>query len=432
MGKINPPSIPRPMVTFNLKPTFTSSGITLTPSIEEIHRKALASLTNSEEEKTEKPFILPNENFESVDFSSMGVIHEDTTVVPSFIEGEKYSLQGVSCEGFSMPNKTYKLIGVVNNFHGVDVDYVIMKQIDGKKDQIFTFSKNDCNHLGIEYQDGLQPFPKTMPWKHVKEKIEFNKDDLSTTPRSEIDNTIRYILLKLNGFKDYSDGYILSPSGKLVTESSFKKSLIVINNEPIVFDGHFKIKEKTKLNARLVYPQGLTYNHGNFISKDDSIYLLITLITKAPYSSTFDRCFGVEPKYLQNIKPQDLFTIAWDEFACFTIEEYNKFKEESKKKALERVKKAEALRLKKLAEEREKKEAFKRLSNRSWDIPLIPQFNFKAANAATVSIYTDAMTKYFKELDDSLNMIGNALNDCGYTKRRPSHIHETYLNLLNE
>ena len=279
-----------------------------------IHKRAIASLSGTEEaQKVENIFVLPKENFEAVDFTSMGVVNEDATMLPKFIEGEKYALQGVACDGFEMPSKTYELVGMVDNFHGVEVDYVIMKQLDGKKEQIFSFSKNDCALLGIEYQEGLQPFPRNMPWKRVKEKIEFNKDDLSTTPRSEVDNTVRWILLKLNGFKDYSDGYVLSPSGKLIKEELFEKSLRIINNEPIVYGNGYTIKDKTRLNAKLVFPKGMIFNHGNFISQNDEVYVLIKLKVKGDTKNSIDYGFGIEPKYLENIKPQDLFTIEWNE-----------------------------------------------------------------------------------------------------------------------
>ena len=404
---------------------------------DKIHRNAIASLTDKPNEKVEKLFILPNDNFEAVDFTSMGVVNENANMLPKFIEGERYSLQGVACDGFTMPNKTYELIGVVDNFHGVNVDYVIMKQIDGDKGQIYSFSKNDCAHLGIEYQDGLQPFPKNMHWKRVKEKIEFNKDDLSTTPRSEVDNSIRHVLLRIDGFKDYSDGYVLSPSGKLIKEDTFEKSLRIINNEPIVYGNGFVVKDKTKLNAKIAYPNGLLYNHANFISQDDTVYVLITLKQTVTTSKQKKLCiddgFGIEPRYLTNIDPHNLFTIAWDEFGCLTVQEYEEAKEKAKKKALEKAKKLEEERKKRIEEEESRKkeenkrrieavERMKKTRIKTPSFPMMPSLSFKTDNIATVDMFANSMSRYFGELDKTLETLSNDLENMFPTYgNRPTH-----------
>ena len=387
--------------------------------LDKIHENAIASLTNDtnyKKEKLEKLFILPSENFEAVDFTSMGVINEDSTMLPKFIEGEKYSLQGTSCDGFKMPNKIYELIGVVDEFCGVNVDYVIMKQIEGERSQIYSLSKNDCAYLGIEYQDGLQPFPKNMHWERIKEKVEFINDDLSTTPRSEVDNTIRYILLKLNGFKDYSDGYILSPSGKLIKEEKFEKSLRIINNEPIVYGNGYAVKDKTRLNTKIVYPQGLLYNHANFISQDDTIYVLITLkvgihANDRKYSSSIDYSFGIEPRYLSNIKPQELFTIKWDELGCLTINEYEAIKEKERQKELEKIKKIEEEKKKKIEiEEKNKIASLKRAKINVPEFPSAPIFRYKTDNIDdSINLYATRMSNYFTSLNEALDILSNSI-----------------------
>ena len=430
---------PIEMITYNTSLTSIVNDISnaIAKSASDIHRNAIASIsggTSDVKKKVENLYVLPNENYEVVDFSKMGVIEENTNILPQFIEGEKYSLQGVACDGFEMPTKTYELVGMVDDFHGVNVDYVIMKQLSGERGQVYTFSKNDCAQLGIEYQEGLQPFPKNMHWKRVKEKIEFNPKDLSTTPRSEIDNSIRYVLLKLNGFKDYSDGYVLSPSGKLIKEEQFEKSLRVINNEPIVYGNGFIIGDKTKLNAQIAYPNGLLYTHANFISQDDTVYILLTFkhtLSKNTYNkrvefekyikNCVDDGFGIEPQYLSNIDPHALFTVAWDELGALTIEEYNEAKEKAKKKALERAKREEEARKKSIEEEEirakeaEKRriaavERMKKSMATMGSFPTAPRLSFKTENVATMDMYTTSMSRYFGELDKTLNALGKDLD----------------------
>ena len=115
-----------------------------------------------DEEKIEKLFTQPKELFEAVDFSEFDIVEVSEPHTPKFIEGENYALQGVACDGFEMETKIYKLIKVVDDFYGTNINSVIVKQIAGEQGIIFTLSKNDCEYHGIEYEKGLQLFPKTL------------------------------------------------------------------------------------------------------------------------------------------------------------------------------------------------------------------------------------------------------------------------------
>ena len=331
-------------------------------ALNKMHANALNSTFSIEEKKNvEKLFVLPNENYEFVDYRDFGVVNENTNNIPHFIIGEKYMLQGVACDGFEMPSKTYELIGIVDEFHGVEVNYVIMKQISGEKGLIYTLSKNDCIHLNIEYQEGLQPFPKNLNWKHLKEDTVFDCRDLSTAPKSDIDNTIRYLLIRMNGFKDYSNGYILSPSGKLIKESDFINSLRVINNEPIVYGNGAILREKTRIMSEIVYPKKLMFPYGNFISQDETIYLKISLLQRqsTPQETYIDGYFGVEPKYLGTINPHKLFTIAWNELCCLTIDEYKEQEEKIQREQLIEIARIEKAKKQKQLEAMKRRNASK-------------------------------------------------------------------------
>lgn len=382
-------------------------------AINEIHKNAIASLSNKSNEKVEKLFTLPNDYWEVVDFTNMGIIKEYTSMLPKFIKGEKYSLQGVSCDGFDMPTKVYELVDVIDDFHGVPINSVIMKQVDGESGQIYSYSKNDCLQLGIDYQEGLQPFPKNMHWKRLKETIPFDKDDLSSTPRSEVDNTIHHVLLKINGFKDYADGYVLSPSGKLIKEKQFLDSLRIINNEPIVYGNGYVTKDKTKLAKDIVYPKGLIYNHGNFISQDDTIYVLINFVQwnilwdslyRMPKDSyKIDNAFGIDPKYLANINPKDMFTIAWDELGAFTIEEYEMRKQKQKEALEKKIEKAEIERKQRITLQEQRRTNIKNgLQNVNLNVASelnkIQVPSFTIGNIYEVGYYADSMFSQFNQI----------------------------------
>lgn len=378
------------------------------------------------EEKIEKLFTQPKELFEAIDFSELDVIDASEKHMPKFIEGENYALQGIACDGFEMETKVYKLIKVVDDFYGTNINSVIVKQIAGEQGIIFTLSKNDCEYHGIEYEKGLQLFPKTLNWIRVKEKIPFDKNNLATTPLSDIDNTIRYIVLKLNGFKDYSDGYVVTPSGHLITEKHFVDTLRVKTIEPIVYGNGYIAQDKTNLDIQLVYPKNLLFNHGNFISSEDTVYVMVKL--KREYISpvkegvyiSLDGYFGVEPKYLDGISPNDFFEISWDELGAYTVEEYEAIKAERARKEAERIKKAEEEHKRKIAEEEKRirdmrkrtEDAVNRMRGYRMKLPTFPkmpniEFN---GSISSIDMIVNNLDTYFDSLGSSLTILGEDLN----------------------
>ena len=385
-----------------------------------------ASRTN---ERVENRFSLPKELFEAVDFTNMGVIDEDKNYMPTFIVGEKYALKGTACEGFDMPEKVYELVAVHDKYDGININSLIVKQISGDQDKIFTLSKNDCEHIGIEYENGLQLFPKHLNWRRVKDKVPFDSKNLGTTPVSDIDNTIRYILLKLNGFKDYADGYVVTPSGKLIKEKQFEDTLRITSNEPIVYqqptaknDGA-KFEENKPFNIEIAYPSNLNYNHGNFISSEDAVYVLIKLVQPLKDPTLIDGTSGVERINLEGFNPNDHFTISWDELGAYTIEEYEAEKARKEKAKQDRIAREEAARRKKIEEEEKRikeqrkraEEAVERMRDFKINIPKFPKMEtFNMENGiSSLNLYMDGLDIYFDSLDKSLNTLSDDLNQMG-------------------
>ena len=375
----------------------------------------------------ENLFYQPKEMFEAVDFSDMGIVNEPENFVPKFVKGEKYALSGVSCEGFEMPEKIYELIGVHDEYDGININSVIVKQVGGYQDKIFTLSKHDCECMGIEYENGLQLFPKHLSWRRVKEVVPFDKKNLGTTPVSEIDNTVRYIVLKLNGFKDYSDGYVVTPSGKLIKEERFEKSLRVTSDEPIVYEkpsGEFKnglmVPANTRLDVQIAYPNGLNYNHGNFISEDDTVYILIKLVKEVNDPTAIDGKSGVERPYLDGFNPNDHFKIAWDELGAYTIEEYEAEKARKEKARRERIEREERERQKRIAEEEKRLKEKRKLVEQTIDkmkdykiktpsFPKMPDIRMDSG-LSSLNLYMDSIDVYFDTLDSSLRSISKDLS----------------------
>lgn len=105
-----------------------------------------------------------------------------------------YSLQGENCEGFSMPTRVYSCKGFIDDIGGMKIDSVVMKQVEGDTDTIFSLTKLDCKLLGIPFEEKLQLFPKDFNWQRVvttQEQRDFDVNNLGTYKPSPKDGTIR-------------------------------------------------------------------------------------------------------------------------------------------------------------------------------------------------------------------------------------------------
>ena len=434
MARANPPHILKPASSFvptivtdeegNLVMQFDKDKIkiALNQLIVDTSNNMYYRSMKGQEKKVEKRFAIPSELFEAIDFSEMGIqeVEDNYDSMPKFIIGEKYALRTPGCDGFEGSEKIYKLIGFDDEFGGVKIDALIVKQIAGEVGNIYTLSKNDCDYLGIEYEAGLQLFPKKLSWIHVKDVVDFDKNNLATTPTSDVDNTIRHIVLKLNGFTDYSDGYVLTPSGKLIKEEQFEKSIMIESNEPIVYGNGYLIKDHTPLEAHLVHPNECIFNHGNFISSDNEVFIHINLKKYDPSYSSFDYCFGVDPKYFDGVNPNEFFTVTWDELGGMTVEEYEELKRKRAKEEEERIKREEEERKRRI-EEAEKAiaeqrrletlaiERMKKFRIKEPEPVVMPTFNKEMDPIVGIEKYIDELDDYFEALNEDLKSIDNSL-----------------------
>ena len=372
--------------------------------------------------KVEKRYTLPADKFSLIDFTELGIVDEDKSAMPKFIVGENYALGGEKVDGFSQKHRLYNLVGMVDEFAGTKIDSLIVKQIGGEDSgNIYTISKSDCSFLGIEYQSGLQLFSKSLKWKHVRNIREFNEHNLATSPTSEIDNSIRYLVLKLDGFTDYSDGYVLSPSGKLIKENQFVQSIQVITKEPVVYGNGHVIQDKVPLRASVTHPRAKLFNHANFISSEDEVFILIELVENRfgkPYLGvkTFDGKFGVDPKYFEGLDPNDYLEVSWDELGGLTVEEYEENKRKAAEEAERAAKEAEEERKRILAEEEKARaekarlealavERMKKFKIREPDLSAVPTFNPTIDPLVGLDMYLDKLDKYFDNIDSSLDSL---------------------------
>lgn len=67
-------------------------------------------------------------------------------------------------EGFEPITKKFKIISYIEKVGEIPIDSYIMKQVEGPVSTIFSLTKYDCKELGIQYEKGLQLFPKNLNW----------------------------------------------------------------------------------------------------------------------------------------------------------------------------------------------------------------------------------------------------------------------------
>lgn len=118
---------------------------------------------------------------------------------PNFID-KTFSISGLECDDFSMPSRKYKVIGDIGNVDGIDINSFIVKQVEGDTSHsMFTLTKNDCKHLGIDYQSGLQLLPKSQSIKFDEDiSLKFDRMNLSTYPLSFDDKkSIIYMVIEI-------------------------------------------------------------------------------------------------------------------------------------------------------------------------------------------------------------------------------------------
>lgn len=141
--------------------------------------------------------------------------------------GELYKLQGEKCDGFDMPIRVYTCKGVVEKFRNISLDAVIMKQVEGEEDTIFSLTRLDCKLLGIEYEPKLQLFPIDFDWlPMVRQEIrDFTVANLGTYKPSPINGTIQRMHIFIREIEPCGQEHLFTPNHTMLPIGHFLESL---------------------------------------------------------------------------------------------------------------------------------------------------------------------------------------------------------------
>lgn len=252
--------------------------------------------------------------------------------------GELYTIENKNSKEFKLNTNIYKMIGIVDKIYDVNVDSVVVKLVEGETSMIFSLTQDDCDTLGIEFEEGLQIFPKKLGWvRHIEKKEEqvLDTNDLSTYYKSPIDNTIRNIILELPNYNIYGNNVYHTTDGSVEHIDEFVKRINVACRENIPsidMCSSFKENEQIPFAAIVVVGNvGAEIGKNKAEGSDKTLQIELDLTKKTLLENqTVDTIIGVSPKALKN-KNLGIFKV--------TVDKKNEPKKKDEKKKVERKEK---------------------------------------------------------------------------------------------
>jgi len=225
----------------------------------------------------------------------------------------------------------FRLYGIVNNYKGVDINSLILREValndDGEFEEglnptgrrKFSISPSMCKMFGLEYKPGFELWPMGSGFERVNldnlvdDKEDINYGNMSTYPTSEVDGTIRKIILELHGFSPYNNSHIITPTGAMIPTSDFVSSLTIFARQNISTDNGcagFRIGEQ--LPFKIV---GRKSDSKVFSICDDkhNIYVEVDLTKESLNANTSDGRVGVAHTALDGKDVDDVIGVKWDE-----------------------------------------------------------------------------------------------------------------------
>lgn len=207
------------------------------------------------------------------------------------------------------PNRVYKLEKIVS-LNGLDLN--IVSVYSGEKDTKKTLTQEECKRLGIEPKENLIPLPQVLSLHpYDPNKKEFVSFDLSTYPTSMIvgyENSIRYMILQLQGFKRTTDEDIIeTPEGTFLDQELFLVSLKVSVKINIPSMGNTSSwAEGDEISWSMItenFKGSNRVDDSEICDTNDNIYVIIKTVKNGK---------GISPFSLKNKKAGDIFEISWD------------------------------------------------------------------------------------------------------------------------
>lgn len=248
--------------------------------------------------------VIPTEQYKTFLDVRLEKSEEDVnTLSKSVIELEVGKLYQIS------PSRVYKLEGIVS-LNGLDLNIVSVYL--GEKDTKKSLTQEECNRLGIKHKENLIPLPQVLSLHpYDPNKKEFVSFDLSTYPTSMIvgyENSIRYMILQLHGFKRTSDENIIeTPEGTFLDQELFLVSLKISIKTSIPSMGNTSSwAEGDEISWSMItenFKGSNRVDDSEICDTDNNIYVILKTVKSGK---------GISPFSLKNKKAGDIFEISWD------------------------------------------------------------------------------------------------------------------------
>ena len=260
-----------------------------------------------------------------------GEKNEDENVT-DFTPGSIYAIGREKIEGVEFGDIYFRIYGVVREYKGVDLNSVIVKEVVIDEDgnaiegenptgrRKFSIPPSMCKMLGIEYSPGFELWPINSGFVRVdvddlveKEEEEINYGNLATYPTSEIDGTIRKLILELHGFSPFNQSHIITPTGAMIPTEDFISSLTIFARQNISTDNGcagFRIGETLpfKIVSRQKNDKVLS-----ICDENHNIYVEVDLTKESFNANTDDGVIGVAHTALDGKDIDDVIGVKWDE-----------------------------------------------------------------------------------------------------------------------
>lgn len=271
-----------------------------------------------------------NLDYEIENFGIATIDHDDIVPGCLYVLGNKNSITSILS---SCIYRAVKEVTWANNRHSIVFEKVMDDTEDIPGVPIANhLSESDCNFLGVKFAPGLIIMPTEMGWKRVNENYHggITSNDLSTYPESRIKgctNSIRYMMIRLGGFKSESDFNIIeTPEGTSIDLTLFMVSLKVKVAEEIVslagYTG-FNLEEDIPFTVvRNDYGKSIRQSNHHIVDNNGYITLILDLTKNGK---------GVSVSSMKGKNVESLFRITWDEtFSVRTKDGFSVITEGSK------------------------------------------------------------------------------------------------------
>ena len=256
---------------------------------------------------------LPNENLSLMmltpkDIAFLRGSVTDDNVPKQFNLGEIIVLPSTSIEDMSFGGITFRLVGRIESYKGVDVSSYVLKEVyqndngefcdatDVSKRNKLTMNRHMCAVLGIDYERGLELWPDCLNFIRYEDLVKKGTTDrpldysnMGTYPCNVETGNIDKICVELIGFRIVNEKYVpsvVTPTNTKIPLQSFLESL--------------RFRMKIFENDNFVTAKQISPNENG---KDDTSLFFELDVSR----------YGIKQNLLEGLDIDNVISVTWSE-----------------------------------------------------------------------------------------------------------------------